>query len=80
VQLKLEQGEVSVDAPPSAGRHWRITDSSGRTVLHAGRSGADRVRLAPGRYRLISDGAETPADQAFELKSGERQQLTVGRP
>lgn len=80
VQLKLEQGEVSVDAPPSAGRHWRITDSSGRTVMHAGRSGADRARLAPGRYRLISDGAETPADQAFELKSGERQQLTVGRP
>jgi len=80
VQLKLEQGEVSVDAAPSAARHWRITDSSGRTVMHAGRGGTDRVRLAPGRYRLISDGGTTPADQAFELKSGERRQLSVGRP
>ncbi len=80
VQLKLEQGEVAVDAAPATGRHWRITDSSGRTVMHAGRSGADRVRLAPGRYRLISDSAASPAGQAFELKSGERPQLTVGDP
>jgi Ca-activated chloride channel family protein len=80
VQLKLEQGEVSVIAGPSAGRHWRITDANGRTVMHSGRRGADAVRLAPGRYVLLSDGADQRTEQAFDLKSGERRQLTVGQP
>lgn len=80
VQLKLEQGEVSVDSGGSYGRHWRITDANGRTVMHSGRSGADAVRLAPGRYVLLSDTADQRTEQAFDLKSGERRQLTLGRP
>lgn len=79
VQLKFEQGEVSVDAGGGAGRRWRITDSNGRTVMHSGRS-AGVVRLAPGRYVLLSDSADARTEQAFDLKSGERRQLTVGRP
>jgi len=77
VQLKLEQGEVSVDA--GAGDRWRITDSNGRTVVHSGRR-ASAIRLAPGRYVLLGDGAEARSEQAFDLKSGERRQLSVGRP
>jgi Ca-activated chloride channel family protein len=79
VQLKFEQGEVSVDAG-GAGRRWRITDSNGRTVMHSGRSAAGVVRLAPGHYMLLSDSADARTEQAFDLKSGERRQLTVGRP
>ena len=78
--LALEQGEVSVATGVSAGRHWRITDARGRTVMHSGRSGADAVRLAPGHYVLLSDGADRRTEQAFDLKSGERRQLTVGGP
>lgn len=79
VQLKFEQGEVSVDAG-GAGRRWRITDSNGRTVMHSGRGTAGVVRLAPGHYMLLSDSADARTEQAFDLKSGERRQLTVGLP
>jgi Ca-activated chloride channel family protein len=80
VQLKLEQGEVSVDAGAASGRHWRIKDGDGRTVMHSGRGRADTVRLAPGHYVLLVDGADKPDEQAFDLKSGERRQLAVGSP
>ena len=79
VQLKFEEGEVSVDAGGGAGRRWRITDNNGRTVMHSGRS-AGAVRLAPGRYVLLSDSADARTEQAFDLKSGERRQISVGRP
>lgn len=78
VQLKLEQGEVSVDAGASAGSRWRIKDGDGRTVMHSGRGGGP-IRLAPGRYVLLTDAANQ-GEQTFELKSGERRQLTVGSP
>lgn len=79
VQLKLEQGEVSVDARAAAGRHWRIKDDEGRTVLHAGRGNGSTAQLAPGRYVLIWD-ADERVEQPFELKAGERRQLTLASP
>lgn len=80
VQLRLEQGEVSVDTSAAPGRHWRIKDGDGRTVMHAGRSGGATAQLAPGHYVLLWDVAEQRAEQPFELKAGERQQLRVGGP
>jgi Ca-activated chloride channel family protein len=79
VQLKLEQGEVSVGGANPA-RHWRITDAGGRTVMHSGRGNGGTVRLAPGRYVLLTDAGEERTEQPFDLKSGERRQLTVGSP
>jgi Ca-activated chloride channel family protein len=81
VQLKLDQGEVSVAAAsPQTGRSWRIEDGEGRTVMHSGRSGSQTFRLAPGRYVLLSSVAERESEQPFELKTGERLQLTAGQP
>lgn len=80
VQLKLEQGEVSVNAGANAGRHWRIKDGDGRTVMHSGRSAAGSFQLAPGRYVLLSDVADKETEQSFDLKAGERRQLTAGTP
>ncbi|MCC7251351.1 VWA domain-containing protein [Hyphomicrobium sp.] len=80
VALKLEQGEVSINAGAASGRHWRIKDSDGRTVMHAGRSDAGTARLAPGRYVLLTDVGDKRIEQAFDLKSGERRQLTPGAP
>lgn len=80
VQLRLEQGEVSVNASASSGRHWRIKDADGRTVMHSGRGGAGAAMLAPGRYVLLTDVADKRIEQPFDLKSGERRQLTVESP
>ncbi|WP_072392154.1 VWA domain-containing protein [Hyphomicrobium sp. CS1GBMeth3] len=80
VQLKLEQGEVSIDARGTGGRHWRIKDGTGRTVLHAGRANGGTTQLAPGRYVLLWDAADKRVEQPFEIKAGERRQLTVGSP
>lgn len=81
VQLKLDQGEVSVAAAsPQTGRSWRIEDGEGRTVMHSGRSGSQTFRLAPGRYVLLSSVAERETEQPFELKTGQRLQLTAGQP
>ncbi len=80
VQLKLESGEISVAAGSASGRHWRIKDNGGRTVSHSGPGGASSVRLAPGRYVLLSDGGSGPAEQPFDLKAGERRELQVGTP
>lgn len=80
VQLKLEQGEVSVNAGAKAGRRWRIKDGAGRTVMHSGRSGASSFQLAPGHYVLLTNVAERENEQAFDLKAGERRQLTAGDP
>lgn len=79
VQLKLEQGEVSINGATS-GRHWRIKDGDGRTVLHSGRSGTGATWLAPGRYVLLTDIEDKRIEQPFELKAGERRQLTAGSP
>lgn len=81
VQLKLDQGEVSVAAASAqSGRSWRIEDGEGRTVMHSGRSGSQTFRLAPGRYVLLSSVAERESEQPFDLKTGERLQLTAGQP
>ncbi|MGE0023831.1 MAG: VWA domain-containing protein [Hyphomicrobium sp.] len=80
VQLKLEQGEVSVEASRSAARHWRIKDAEGRTVMHSGRMGGGSVRLAPGRYVLLADAGDKRIEQVFDLKAGEKRQLTVESP
>lgn len=80
VQLKLESGEVSVAAASGPGRHWRIKDTGGRTVMHSGPGGSANVRLAPGRYVLLSDGGDRRVEQAFDLKAGERRELQVGTP
>jgi len=80
VQLKLEQGEVSVEAGPSVARHWRIKDAEGHTVMHSGRMGVASVRLAPGRYVLLADAGDKRIEQAFDLKAGEKRQLSVESP
>ncbi len=79
VQLKLESGEISVNAAGASNR-WRIQDSTGRTVMYSGPGGATSIRLAPGRYVLYSDGETRRIEQAFDLKAGERRQLQVGTP
>jgi Ca-activated chloride channel family protein len=80
VQLTLESGEVAVGASAAQGRHWRIKDASGRTVLHSGPGEATSARLAPGRYVLLTDGGERRTEQAFDLKTGERRELSLGSP
>lgn len=80
VQLKLEHGEISIDARGADGRHWRIKDGAGRTVLHAGRGNGAVTQLAPGRYVLLWDTADKRVEQPFDIKAGERRELTVGSP
>ena len=81
VQLKLDQGEVSIAAASTqAGRSWRIEDGEGRTVMHSGRSGSQKFLLAPGRYVLLTSLAERESEQPFDLKTAERLQLTAGQP
>ena len=80
VQLKLESGEVSVKADTMPGNSWRIKDGGGRTVVHSGRGEAATSRLAPGRYVLLSEGGDKRTEQAFDLKAGERRELTVQTP
>lgn len=80
VQLTLESGEVAVGASAAQGRHWRIKDASGRTVLHSGPGEATSARLAPGRYVLLTDGGERRTEQAFDLKTRERRELSLGSP
>lgn len=80
VQLKLESGEVAIQGGGLSGRHWRIEDNDGRTVLHSGRADAAQSRLAPGRYTLITYGRDRESEQAFEIKAGERRDLEVGAP
>ena len=75
-EIRLESGEVSVSAS-APGRHWRVKDSEGRTVMHSGPSMATTARLAPGRYEFIADGT---APEAFDLAAGGRQELNVARP
>lgn len=72
-EIKLESGEVSVTGSAPA-RYWRIKDSQGRTVMHAGPGSGKTARLAPGRYDLVADGA---APKSFDLKAGERQEVRV---
>lgn len=79
VKLKLDAAEVAVRAGGGGGaRHWRIADGEGRTVMHAMRGADGRARLAPGRYVLITDTGERRAEQAFDLKAGERRELVLG--
>lgn len=80
VQLKLEHGEVSVDPSAAPGRRWRIKDSDGRTVLHAGRGGTTNAQLAPGHYVLTWDAESGLGEQPFDLKTGERRLLKIGTP
>lgn len=80
VQLTLESGEVVLTGSGLAGRHWRIEDGSGRTVLHSGRAEAAGAQLAPGRYTLITYGRDRDSEQAFEIKAGERRDLVVEAP
>lgn len=80
VQLALESGEVSISADSGSGRHWRVKDGTGRTVMHSGPGMSSSARLAPGRYVLLTDSDERRAEQVFELKAGERRQLAVGGP
>lgn len=80
VQLKLESGEVAIQGGGASGRHWRIEDNDGRTVLHSGRADATQSRLAPGRYTLITYGRDRESEQAFEIKAGERRDLLVDTP
>lgn len=80
VQLKLEHGEVSVDPSAAPGRRWRIKDSDGRTVLHAGHSGTATAQLAPGHYVLTWDAEGGLGEQPFDLKTGERRRLKIGTP
>lgn len=75
-EIRLESGEVSV-ANAGAGRHWRIKDGEGRTVMHSGPGMATTARLAPGRYEFVADGA---APEAFDLAAGARQDLSAARP
>lgn len=80
VQIKLEAGEVAVLAGAAAGQHWRIKDDRGRTVMHSGPGEATTARLAPGRYVLLTDGADRRSEQTFELKAGARHELRIGSP
>jgi Ca-activated chloride channel family protein len=80
VQLKLESGEITLSGSGLSGRHWRIEDAGGRTVLHSGRSEASHTRLAPGRYTLITYGGDRESEEAFEIKAGTRQDLVVEAP
>jgi Ca-activated chloride channel family protein len=80
VQLKLESGEVALAGPGLSGRHWRIEDGSGRTVLHSGRAEASGAQLAPGHYTLITYGRDRESEQDFEIKAGERRDLVVEAP
>ena len=75
-EIRLESGEVSVSAS-GPGRHWRVKDSEGRTVMHSGPGTAATARLAPGRYEFIADGAQP---QAFDLAAGARHELSVVHP
>lgn len=75
-QITLESGEVSV-AGTASSQYWRIKDSRGHTVMHAGDSSATTARLAPGHYDLVADGV---LPQRFELKAGERQEVRVDGP
>ncbi|HEX2843358.1 VWA domain-containing protein [Hyphomicrobium sp.] len=79
VQLKLESGEISVSAAGASNR-WRVQDSTGRTVMHSGPGGTASMRLAPGKYVLLSDSDTQRIEQAFDLKAGERRQLNPGTP
>ena len=38
------------------------------------------IWLAPGRYVLLTDIEDKRIEQPFELKAGERRQLTAGSP
>lgn len=75
-QITLESGEVSV-AGAASSQYWRIKDSRGHTVMHAGDGSATTARLAPGHYDLVADGA---LPKRFELKAGERQEVRVDGP
>lgn len=78
VQLTLETGEVSVLAASGAGRHWRIKDGDGQTVLHSGRGGGTTTaHLAPGRYVLLTDDGDRRQERTFDLKAGERQSFSA---
>jgi Ca-activated chloride channel family protein len=79
VQLALESGEVSIGGGGGgSGRHWRVKDGTGRTVMHSGPGMSSSARLAPGRYVLLTDIDDRRAEQTFELKAGERRELVVG--
>jgi Ca-activated chloride channel family protein len=80
VQLALESCEVSIGASGTTGRHWRVKDGTGRTVMHSGPGMATSARLAPGRYVLLTDTDDQRIEQAFELKAGERRELALGNP
>ena len=80
VQLKIEQGEVTVSGSGGLNRHWRIKDANGRTVMHSGRGNANVSQLSPGRYVLLTDADGGRTEHAFEVKSGDKLQLTAGAP
>lgn len=75
-EIRLESGEVSV-ASGSGPRYWRIKDSRGRTVMHSGVGTSATERLAPGSYELVADGG---VSKPFELKAGERRDLSLDGP
>jgi Ca-activated chloride channel family protein len=80
VQIKLDSGEVTVGGPGAGTGTWQVKDSGGRTVMHSGAGESATARLSPGRYVLVSDGGNGPAEQAFELKAGESRVLKVAVP
>ncbi len=79
IQLRLESGQVSVVGGAGAGVHWRIKDGDGRTVMHSGPGGEPTARLAPGRYVMQTDDGAKRAEATFDLKPGERRELTATR-
>jgi len=79
VELALQSGEIAITGYTPSER-WRIKDAEGRTVVHSGPGLSASTLLAPGSYVLISDTGEERRETAFELKAGERRELSVNMP